>query len=739
MKAEDIKSKEITPSSEEDYSSDDSSSSSEDVTEDEDGAELTPAMDAAILRTLKKIRGKEGSIYGKENIIQEELKKAQELAQSRGLNTNATKKVVEKPFLLQDYHRKKLLEGDLDEDEEDAEPLTHVESQYRLREEARSAFAGLAEGSDDDMSDDEGFMKKREKGEEEVDADDEEYRKFLLEMGGGEEEVKKLLGMGDQPAILENVDDSDREEAEQTVAVSKVEEEEMKKERKKKKEKKAKDDDDFLMNYILNRGWIDRTDDHVPTYDEVVGKTASEEHEEEKAPKASTSSHPWGSLDEDEDFEDRAEQFETEYNFRFEEPGASTILTHPRDIASLVRRPDDARKSKRARKAERKAAEKAAMEEGLKKEKGKKRREMEKRMEALKRDLEKEGVKGVELDKLGKVLDGEWDENMWDKIVGGMIGNDAEDDDNVKPTWDDDLGDAPYDEDDQEDDFPYEDTSENVEEMDVDVDYEDDGPVNMDADFIDLDPSSTKSKKKSKKDKKSKRREITPSPEPENEDGKELSIAEKAQALKEAAESYNALAHEDFIGDMPTKFKYTQAPSASFGLTPAEILLATDEELNQIVGMKSIAPYKKGGIGMAGKGLGQRVRQLKEQLKERRWGEEPGMPSNGKREKKRKREHHDDSVNGEAGGERKEKRSKADSEEKPSDKVKNGKRMGKKERKRLQAAAAAEAGAGHADSTLDVPVVTPSANEVPANEGVSEGGEKKKRRKKNKSKAEVAA
>ncbi len=47
-------------------------SSSEDETEDEDGAELTPAMDAAILRTLAKIRQKDG-VYGTENILQGEF------------------------------------------------------------------------------------------------------------------------------------------------------------------------------------------------------------------------------------------------------------------------------------------------------------------------------------------------------------------------------------------------------------------------------------------------------------------------------------------------------------------------------------------------------------------------------------------------------------------------------------------------------------------------------------------
>ncbi|WWD04222.1 hypothetical protein V865_002290 [Kwoniella europaea PYCC6329] len=641
--------------------------SSSDVTEDEDGDELTPALDAAILRTLSKIKRKEG-VYGKEDVLQEELKKAQERAEAKGIKAPVVKKVVEKPYLLQDYHRAKLLSGSNQEDDEDGEneqPLTYVQSKRKLKEEAVSAFKALA--SDDSDDDGEEFIKKREKDEGEEDMEDGEYRQFLLEMGGGEDEVRKILGMGDQPISTALDETVENEKGEKDVVLAKVEKEEIAAKKQAKKEKKAKKDDEFLMNYILNRGWIDRSENHVPTYKEVVGDDEESDEGVEEKPKAGPSSHPWGELDEEDEFDDKADAFEAEYNFRFEEPGASNILSHPRQIDTLVRRPDDARKTKRARRAERKAAEKAAQEEALKAKKGSKRREMEKRMAALKSDLAAEGVDGeVDWDSLQKVLDGEWDENEWEKVVGRMLSKAGEkEDEDGKPVWDDDIGDAEYDDLDEDGGYPYNQDGEE-EAMDIDGEYgeEDEGPINMDADFIDEEPS----KKKRKKDKKKNKQKERDVEEPSIEDQSSLTLKDKAQAVKEVMEEYKALDHEDIIGgDLPTKFKYTKSAPVSFGLTPVEILLATDEELNKVLSVKTIAPYRKGGIGHQGKGLGQRVRQLKEDLRKRKWGQD----DNERKPWKENRAEHaakKDSKSGVEGGGGEEKRSK--------------KRKGKKERKR---------------------------------------------------------
>jgi hypothetical protein len=82
------RSKKSAPPSE---SSGSETDSSEDVTEDEDGVDLTPALDAAILRTLAKIRNKRG-VYEGENVLEDELKEAEEKVISAGIKAMPNRK-----------------------------------------------------------------------------------------------------------------------------------------------------------------------------------------------------------------------------------------------------------------------------------------------------------------------------------------------------------------------------------------------------------------------------------------------------------------------------------------------------------------------------------------------------------------------------------------------------------------------------------------------------------------------
>lgn len=79
----------------------------------------------------------------------------------------------------------------------------------------------------------------------------------------------------------------------------------------------------ILVSYILNRGWIDRSAKRVPTYKDITKHGMLEpkgdlmdvdeaEHE--------------GSLDDEDEFEDIVDRFESSYNFRFEEPYVHLVV-----------------------------------------------------------------------------------------------------------------------------------------------------------------------------------------------------------------------------------------------------------------------------------------------------------------------------------------------------------------------------------------------------------------------------
>jgi protein KRI1 len=75
----------------------------------------------------------------------------------------------------------------------------------------------------------------------------------------------------------------------------------------------------LALSYILNRGWIDRTTQRIPTYGEITS-TKGPSAEDGDDPTAEPTGNIIGdNLDED-DFEEIVDRFESSYNFRFEEP-----------------------------------------------------------------------------------------------------------------------------------------------------------------------------------------------------------------------------------------------------------------------------------------------------------------------------------------------------------------------------------------------------------------------------------
>lgn len=140
------------------------------------------------------------------------------------------------------------------------------------------------------------------------------------------------------------------------------------------------------------------------------------------------------------------------------------------------------------------------------------------------------------------------------------------------------------------------------------------------------------------------------------------------------------------IGNLPTRFHYTKTAPQSYGLSPAEILLATDTELNAFLGIKQYAAFRAdGGAGAGRVGRDKRLWELKKALKGRKWGEEPEVEGKGKKY-----------TGVDANGE----------------KIAGKKRKGKKERMKEQQAAAEASGAGGEGGAT--PSAPPAAAALPA-------------------------
>jgi protein KRI1 len=139
----------------------------------------------------------------------------------------------------------------------------------------------------------------------------------------------------------------------------------------------------------LHRGWIDRSARRVPTYKEItVGASSSKDPDPpttRSGPDVDAEANGGILLEDDDDFDEVAEHFESSYNFRFEEPEASHISSFPRAVES-VRRPTEhaeRRRAMRERRRERKEAEKAHRREEVRRLKGLKTRELEAKLERI--------------------------------------------------------------------------------------------------------------------------------------------------------------------------------------------------------------------------------------------------------------------------------------------------------------------------------------------------------------------
>ena len=555
-------------------------SDSEDVTEDEDGEQLTPQVDAAILRTLQRIREKGSDLYDADNRVFD-AEQAQLKAGAPSAKSSRSKRMT-----LQDYQRSRVLDAmknsndpakeiadatvrQLEPVHETKMPVTHDAEQEAIR--AEFLDAAKEGGEDDDL-----FHVRKVDGED-------TYRSALLDALGDQGKEDQIRGL-----LRDQTDDATR----------------------------SKESEDFLMNYIMNRGWVDSD---VPT----------------TAPNARDWEAEAADLDSEASFDSAADAFEHAYNFRFEDPSlaqkAFAIDSFPRHTEDSIRRPDDRRKKARHERAERKKSEKETKMRELEQFKALKRQEIAEKLKKLRQvsgsdnRMDGHAFDGIDFDK-------DFDPAEHDRLMQAQF-DDAyyANADADKPQWDHDIDEIIAAE--SKPEKKSKKKTSNAEDV-------------MDADFVEgqdtkLSKKDRKALKKKEKKAAKKQHDVDDAVDENDMDAEKadnrVPEADRQQQARDLMDEYYNLGYEDMIGDTPTRFKYASVPKDTYGLSAVEILMADDADLNNVVGLKHMQPYRRGPTRPTN--LKKRLKRFRDDMDAREQPQEqPKKKRLGRKERQRLKE-----------------------------------------------------------------------------------------------------
>lgn len=306
------------------------------------------------------------------------------------------------------------------------------------------------------------------------------------------------------------------------------------------------DGEKFLEAFMENHAWLPNK-----------GKEVSMENED------------------DPEFDEAAEKLENAYNFRYEDPKSVEIISYARSQATMRREKTNSRKRDRLKKQEEKAKEKEQVNEELKKKKQKKVNLVADRIkeirEAVGDEISDEKIMQVFGDSLVNedFNDEEWDEKMSKIFDDEYYNND--DTTLVKPEWNDNIM-----EEEAEDDNDEDDDDEEVEAEEESSKEEEETNA------------STESENKSRKSKKKE--------EKFNKKQEKNKIKDVAERLVESKTLELLDEVEEELGKDKNKskysFKYKEVSPETFGLTYNEIFQADDKDLNDLIGLKKLAPYR---------------------------------------------------------------------------------------------------------------------------------------------------
>jgi len=583
---------------------------SDDEEEDEEGEALTHELDFDILKTLSLIRSKDKRIYDERfNPFGDHEGSEEDKEEDGPENEKEPARPLTYKDLLRQRIEKKMNgevgENDDEDDESMDEPQTSASFTQKVpiynddQAKLKKAFKEAAEKISNDESSDENFnerdvLRKKSKTREEIASEEAAFKRYVAEV---EAKSKDKKPKGEDVALLEKLfKDEPRDENEA-----------------------------FLRKFVLNRGWVGDGNDENDDLDfktRIVG------------------------IEDDDDEDDKAEQFEAKYNFRFEEPGSDKVPSYPRNDESLIRQKTSSRKRRRQERREKKAEEKRKRIEELKHLKDLKRQELEKR---LNESIRMAGIKDPSKITLKpEFLDEEFDAEKFDQKMAEVF-NDAyyNEEDDFEPTGEADDEEKVFVSMESDDDEDEDDGWNEVGEQNDDIDNENHKLEQSDEKtqrektrlIEELKNATLTSRQKRRRRKKLKRRFGVLI---EDEEGKPTMSLQDLKDQIIDQELYN-LDYEDIIaGGLKTRFKYRKVKPNDFGLSAAEILNATPELLQTFVPLRRMTSYQEEEFTASAKRRKRFRQELKKGMqtegKEVRKGKQPVKDkSSAKAKKKRKR------------------------------------------------------------------------------------------------------
>ncbi|KAL6984401.1 hypothetical protein U1Q18_017778 [Sarracenia purpurea var. burkii] len=313
----------------------------------------------------------------------------------------------------------------------------------------------------------------------------------------------------------------------------------------------------FLKEYFRNRMWVDEGKDMKAVEDEKALGFSEDEEEIEKQ-----------------------EDYERDFNFRFEENAGDRVLGHSRFVEGSVRKKTSARKVQRKSKEERMAQAEFERKEELKHLKNLKKKEMKEKLRKI-RDTAGIGENWVcPLDE--DDLEEEFDPEDYDRKMKEAFNDDYYDANDVDPEFGSDK------EEDGESDKPNFDKEDELLEL---TKGWDDLPGSGDG-FLAVREQNLKRRAENEgRYENIIEEKVVPEKGKSNKKQKMPNL--EKEIIDKELEEYYKLDYEDTIGDLKTRFKYKEVGAKRYGLRTEEILVLDDKELNGYVSLKKLAPYRE--------------------------------------------------------------------------------------------------------------------------------------------------